>query len=110
RLHQRRREVTRQAFVAAHVFVRAHVLVASMPDENRAGDELERATAHAVTEAALAHVRNRERIVPFEERTIVRAGRAAVINDRDEIAPEQQSRWHLSRVYLSHRQHSCRST
>ena len=56
-----RRKVERQALVAAAVMlVRADELIAGVADQHRARDELERAAAAAIAEAALAHVGDRE--------------------------------------------------
>ena len=72
-------ELKREALVAGGVVVRTHVFVASVPDQNRSGDELERLAAQSVPETALPHVRDGERLVPLDEGAIVRAGRAPVV-------------------------------
>ena len=59
-----------------------HVLVAGMADQERAGDQLVRLAAHAVAEAALAHVR--DRVAARAARCTARscgATRAAVVVD-----------------------------
>src|SRR6266404_748641 len=71
RVDEFRRQSQRQAFVALRVLVRAHELVARMADEDRSRDELERHPANAISEAALADVREREAVMTLrsEEHT-----------------------------------------
>ena len=84
-----RRKVERQALVAAIVvLVRADEFVAGMPDQHRARDELERAAAAAVAEAAAAHVGDRERTVHFGKRQVVRARVAPIVDDSQRVARE----------------------
>jgi hypothetical protein len=65
------------------VVVGAHVLVAETADQDRAGHQVERLPAHAVAEAALAHVGQRMHLVQLGERVIARPRGAAVIVDLD---------------------------
>jgi hypothetical protein len=79
------------AFIAV---VRAHVLVARMADQHRTGNQLERTPAAAATEAALAHVRKRKAVVQLDERRIVWAESAAVVEYRDRTALQDCRRSH----------------
>ena len=80
RFDDRRGQVKGEALVGVGVVVRARVLVAGMADQDRAGDELERLAPGAITEAAAAHVGDREAVVNLEERLGTRGDGAAAVD------------------------------
>ena len=98
RVDERRVEVERQALVAADVVVGAHVLVARVADEKRARDELVRAAAEAVAEAAVADVAHAERVMPLDKRCVAGSGLAPVVEDRNRRTIEDGSDGHAGRV------------
>ena len=98
RVDERRVEVERQALVAADVVVGAHVLVARVADEKRARDELVRAAAEAVAEAAVADVAHAERVMPLDKRCVAGPGLAPVVEDRNRRTIEDGSDGHARRV------------
>src|SRR6185436_582116 len=79
RLDQLRRQLKRQAFIAADVIVAADILIARSADQHGARHQLEIPAARAVAEAALAHERNRGAIVPLHERLGTEADLAAIV-------------------------------
>lgn len=85
--NQRRCELKGQTFISADMMiVRARVLIAGMADHDRSGDELMRFTAHATTEAALAHVGHRVIAMLFSEGPVTRSGITAVVDHTDRFA------------------------
>src|SRR6185369_17057215 len=96
--YELRRELERETTVAAHVVVRARVLLAGIADEHRPRDELERATARSVPEAALPDVRHREPGVHLRKWRIGGTDVAAVVGHRDGAALPYRDRTHRSRA------------
>jgi hypothetical protein len=81
-----RRQVKRQAFVAADmVVVGADVFVARTAHQHRAGDQFVRVAARAVAEAALAHVGDRVALVQLGVGPGTRARVAAVAGHADRV-------------------------
>src|SRR5439155_150646 len=98
RVDEFRRQSQRQAFVALRVLVRAHELVARMADEDRSRDELERHPANAISEAALADVREREAVMTLDERLVAGGDRAAVVVHDDRAAAGKHGRRHRGKA------------
>src|SRR5262249_50622131 len=82
-IDQRRREVERQAFVAALMIVRANVFVAGMTDQDRPGYQLTGPTLGTATKAPLAHIGDREAGVLLDKRSVLGPGFAPVVVHRD---------------------------
>ncbi len=102
--HQLRRQLQRQAFIAAHMVVAAHILVARPADQDGAGHQFEMPPARAIAEAALAHERDRGAIVPLHERLGAQSGLAPVIVDAQAAA--RRNAGHAHAPSLSGGRHS----
>ena len=76
------------------MLMRADIFIARIPDQQRAGDELERPAAAAATETAFAHKRHRMTFMRFGEARIVWTGVAAEIKDAKRRAFEQRLSLH----------------
>src|SRR5215469_1230287 len=83
--------------------VRAQVLIVGTPEQKGAGHELERAPTRDAAEAAAAHIGDGEAAVVLDERSVVRAGTAAIIDDAQRAALEDGVGGHSIRCYAGGR-------
>src|SRR5947199_756747 len=71
-----RAQEERQALVAADVFVSADIFVTGMSDQDGSRHQFEEAAAALATEAALAHIRDRVAMMPFDAWRVIRPSAA----------------------------------
>src|SRR5262249_49327391 len=80
-----------------HLLVRAGELVSRMADQDRPGNQLERAAPDPVAEATRPYVRQHESLVPFFEGCVRGADTTTVVGHRDRSAPQDRRGGHRSR-------------